>query len=157
MCLPQIMDLMVGSTFITVSMVENCMSDPQIACKASVMTNPRYSPRTRAEGRQRRTEIDESTGRTHVVVTSSTGRVVDKNRSDGWRGYRSHLTSRQKKLIRWAIRQKKRGVSAPVILDLLLNRYGWAESPLQYPIGPQSIRMWCATQAVMANRGKEWP
>ena len=148
---------MVGSLSTTALTAARRTRSAERSPNVSQASNPRYSPRTRAEGRQRRTEIDETTGRTHVVVTSSTGRVVDKNRSDGWRGYQSHLTPRQKKLIRWAIRQKKRGVSAPVILDLLLNRYGWAESPLQYPIGPQSIRMWCATQAVMANRGKEWP
>lgn len=114
-------------------------------------------PRTRAEGRQLIRETDPDTGREYVTATTRTGRTVEKNRSDGWRGYKSHLTEKQKRIIRWYLRQRDRGCSREKCWIKLQEADAWVPSPMQYPLTFGTLASWELTRAAMASRGKEWP
>ena len=113
----------------------------------------RYDHNTTHERR-----VDPETGQTYTAVISAGGEEVYKNRSvSGW-GYTSHLTRRQKVLIRWALRQRARGQSNGRIAQALNTmENGWVPGPGQYPVDARTIRGWEATWTVMARRGKEWP
>lgn len=114
------------------------------------------SPRTRYEDARSVTEVDPDTGKTYVTGRTRTGRLIDKNRSDGWRGYKSHLTERQRKLMRWALRQRDRGVSRERVW-IRLQELGWEPSPMQYPLTQATIGSWELTRASQKARGREWP
>lgn len=112
-------------------------------------------PVTRAEGRTPTVEVDPDTGEEYVTARTRTGRTVEKNRSDGWRGYKSHLTVRQKRLIAYALRQRDRGCTREAILEKL-QPY-WVPSPMQYPLAVNTIASWELTRRSQEARGREWP
>lgn len=119
--------------------------------------NPKYPARTRMAGRQAQTEIDANTGREWVTGRTRTGRIIEKNRSNGWRGYKSHLTNRQKKIIAWALRQRDRGVNRVTIYNYIAEHDLWDQQPLQYPLTSNTIGAWELTRAAELKRGREWP
>lgn len=112
-------------------------------------------PVTRATGRTPTVETDPNTGEEYVTARSRTGRLIDKNRSDGWRGYRTHLTARQRRLIAWALRQRDRGCTREAIWIKLQEV--WQPSPMQYPLSVNTIASWELTRASQRSRGREWP
>jgi hypothetical protein len=114
-------------------------------------------PKTRAEGRRLTHVMDPDTGQEYVTAMTRTGRIVEKNRSDGWRGYKSHLTDKQKRIIRWYLRQRDRGCSRERCWIKLQESGAWQPSPMQYPLTFGTLASWELTRAAMASRGKEWP
>jgi hypothetical protein len=114
-------------------------------------------PKTRAEGRERILETDPTTGREYVTAKTRTGRSVDKNRSDGWRGYKSHLTAKQRRIIRWYLRQRDRGCSRERCWIEIQRSGAWVPSPMQYPLTFGTLASWELTRSAMQSRGKEWP
>lgn len=112
-------------------------------------------PVTRAHGRTPIVEVDPDTGEEYVTAKTRTGRPIEKNRSDGWRGYRTHLTKKQRRLIAYALRQRDRGCSREAIWIKLQEH--WVPSPMQYPLTVNTIASWELTRASQRARGREWP
>jgi hypothetical protein len=97
---------------------------------------------------------------TYIAVIAKSGSEVYKNRSvsrGGVRQYDTHLTERQKVLIRWALRQLTLGHKAGRIADALNDRYGWTPGPGQFPVSAATIRAWMMTRRVEAKKGRIWP
>jgi hypothetical protein len=118
----------------------------------------RREPRTRAEveGVNVESRIDPNTGEPYPAAINSAGRVIDKNRSETGVGYKSHLTPRQLRLIRWALRQRDRGISRARVLEAVKEK-GWEPGPMQYPITWGTITSWELTRKAMKARGRVWP
>lgn len=115
-------------------------------------------PVTRAEGRSSELEIDPDTGIAYVGAQTRSGRVVEKNRSDGWRGYKSHLTRRQRRLIAYALRQRDRGCKRQDVVDKILESGQWVPGQMQYPnLTANTVGMWEMIRRSQEVRGKEWP
>jgi hypothetical protein len=116
----------------------------------------RSAPRTRAERAGKlETAVDPDTGKEYVTARSRSGRLLDKNRSDDWRGYKSHLTLRQKKIIAYALRQLDRGCIREQVW-IKIQPY-WNPSPMQYPLTERTLQSWVMIRAANRARGKEWP
>lgn len=92
----------------------------------------------------------------YVTGRTRSGRLIDKNRDDGWRGYKSHITARNRRLMRWALRQRDLGHSRERVWIALQER-GYTSGPMQYPLSQRTIAGWELTRMAMAKRGKEWP
>lgn len=114
------------------------------------------APRTRLERAGNiETVIDPDTGKPYRTGRTRSGRLIDKNRSDDWRGYKSHLTLRQKKIIAYALRQLDRGC-LPEQVWIKIQPY-WNPSPMQYPLTAATIQSWRMIRGAQRARGKEWP
>lgn len=114
-------------------------------------------PVTRAHGRTPTVEIDPNTGEEYVTVRSKNGRLVYKNRSDGWRGYKSHLTKKQRRLIAWALRQRDRGCSQRAVWEKLVESGQWVSGPMQYPLTQGTVASWELTRRAEWAKGRDWP
>lgn len=114
-------------------------------------------PQTRIHGRPRIIEAVRAMNQTRTTGVTKSGRHIDKNRSNDWRGYKSHLTERQRVLMRWAIRQSERGVAHQTIVEWLYEKYGWEPVDMQYPLTICTIGMWRALRVREAQKGREWP
>lgn len=115
----------------------------------------RLEPETRIAGKKVIEVVDGETGEVWRTAKTGSGRLIEKNRSEGWRGYKSHLTKKQRAQIRWALRQMDRGIARSRVFEAL--KAVWISSPMQYPLTPRTIGSWQGTRAAMAKRGKEWP
>jgi hypothetical protein len=123
------------------------------------MPSPRTSllPSTRAEGKPLVTAVDPDTNRVYTTVKTNTGRLVEKNRSNGWRGYKSHLTRRQKQIIRWYLRQRDRGCSRERCWIALQEADAWVPQPMQYPLTFGTLASWELTRSAERAKGRDWP
>lgn len=114
-------------------------------------TKTRYELADRQEVR----EDPNGTG-PYVAVLGKSGHEVYKNRSHYGYGYKTHLTREQRRLIRWALRQRDLGHSRQRIVVALLEK-GYKPGPGQYPLSRGTIASWELTRAAMDRRGLEWP
>lgn len=114
------------------------------------------SPQTRAERAGKlETAVDPDTGKEYVTARSRSGRLLDKNRSDSWKGYKSHLTGKQKRIIAYALRQLERGCTREAVW-IKIQPY-WKPSPMQYPLTQATVQSWVMIRAAQRARGREWP
>jgi hypothetical protein len=109
---------------------------------------------------------DPNTGEPYIKVVGESGAEVYKNRSHHGYGYKSHLTEAQKRLIRWALRQRDLGHSRQCVVQALRKgvverstgrRIFWHAGPGQFPLSAGTIGSWEITRAAMDLRAKEWP
>lgn len=117
----------------------------------------RVHPRTRLHGRQRVSQVDPDSGEMYVTGLTRSGRLIDKNRSEYWRGYKSHLTYKQRVIIRWALRQRARGISRKRIYAEIVRLGAWKPQPMQYPFRLGTITSWELTYWAEIKKGRDWP
>lgn len=111
---------------------------------------------TRGTGRKTEVVVDPDTGVEHEITVTHAGRRVDKNRSSHY-GYKSHLTKEQKRVIRWALRQRDRGISRGRIYDHIVENDLFPLSSMQYPLRPGSIGGWEFVRMMERRKDREWP
>ena len=121
------------------------------------MPSMKYEPKTRVEGKPLIRERDPDTGEFYITAKTRTGRTIEKNRSNGWRGYKSHLTQKQKRIIRWYLRQRDRGCSRERCWIALQKSGAWVPSPMQYPLTFGTLASWELTRSAEAAKGRDWP
>lgn len=121
------------------------------------MAGDKIEARTRADGKQLVRVLDPDTGEFYITAVTLTGRLVEKNRSEGWRGYKSHLTDKQKRIIRWYLRQRDRGCTRKACWEILVKSGAWQPQPMQYPLSYRTLASWELTRAAEAAKGRDWP
>lgn len=119
----------------------------------------RKHSRTRVQGRELVSQVDPDSGETWVTGLTSSGRLIEKNRSDRKfpYGYKSHLTHRQRVIIRWALRQRHRGVGNKQIYAEIMRVGAWKLQPMQYPLRQGTIASWALTYRAERAKGRPWP